>query len=165
MNLAKLVIDLNNMEWVGEKGSPESIFVTFKLMMGESVMIAVFLVVMPMTAVTKYVNGVHSNTVHIDKSSGFHILELHGMTAGITSSIFIGGMMLLFAAYFAYKIGLGKILGCYCRCPADREGQGVSASGVMRPQMQMTQSLPMIAHDCPAATTTATGNPARHGTI
>ena len=46
--------------------------------------------VLPRTSVVEYTNDVHGNTVQVDRSSGFHILELHGMTASVTSSLFIG---------------------------------------------------------------------------
>ena len=62
----------------------------------------------------RYTNDVHSNTVEIDKSSGFHILELHGYTAGVTSSIFATGLLLICATYVAFKMGIGRIFKCCC---------------------------------------------------
>ena len=50
---------------------------------------------LPRTSEAKYTNNVYGNTVQVDKSYGFHILELHGFTAGVTSSLFIGAMSLL----------------------------------------------------------------------
>ena len=42
----------------------------------------------------KYVNDIHGNTIQVDKSTGFHVLELHEMTAGVTSILFIGALMI-----------------------------------------------------------------------
>ena len=134
-------------------------------MMRESGMIAAFIMVMPMTSVTKYVNDVHGNTVQIYKSSEFHILELSGMTPGIMSSIFIGGIMLFCVAYFAYEIGLGKILGCCCRCPEDKDGQRVSAGGMITPQIKMTQSLPMITQQQPQQQVATLQGVVQYGTL
>ena len=62
----------------------------------------------------RYTNDVNGNTVQIDKSSGFHIMELHAYTAGVTSSIFVSGLLLICGTYVAFKIGLGRISKCCC---------------------------------------------------
>ena len=61
---------------------------------------------------SKYMNNIHGNTIQVDKSTGIHVLELLGMTAGVTSSLLVGAMMLLCSAYFCYKIGMAKMLKC-----------------------------------------------------
>ena len=62
----------------------------------------------------KYLNDIHGSTVIQDKSSGFHIFELHGFSVGITSSIFIGIALLICATYLGLKLGLGRLLRCCC---------------------------------------------------
>ena len=106
--------------------------------------VVMILWVLPRVSVTKYVNDIHGDTIQVDKSSRFHVLELHGMTAGVTSSLFVGAMMLMCCAYYSYKIGIAKIFGCCCNCPSNLEGQGVSPGGILRPQMMTTQSLSMV---------------------
>ena len=98
---------------------------------------------MPRVSVTKYVNDIHGNTIQVDKSSGFHVLELLGMTAGVTSILFIGAMMLMCCAYYSYQIGIAKIFGCCCNCPP-LGGQGITPGGILRPQMMTAQSLPVV---------------------
>ena len=62
----------------------------------------------------RYINDIHGNTVVQDKSSGFHVFELHGFSVGITSSIFMGIALLICATYLALKLGLGRLLQCCC---------------------------------------------------
>ena len=62
----------------------------------------------------RYLNDIHGNTVIQDKSSGFHIFELHGFSVGITSSVFIGIALLICATYLGLKLGLGRLLRCCC---------------------------------------------------
>ena len=52
----------------------------------------------------KYVNDIHGNSIQVDKSSGFHIFELHGYTAGVTSSLFISAFLMICGAYVAFKL-------------------------------------------------------------
>ena len=58
----------------------------------------------------RYVNDIHGNTVVQDKSTGFHVFELHGFSVGVTSSIFMGVALLICATYLALKLGLGRLL-------------------------------------------------------
>ena len=46
------------------------------------------------------------------------------MTAGVTSSLFVGALAILCAAYFCYKVGLTKVLRCCCSCLHQGGGQG-----------------------------------------
>ena len=92
-------------------------------------MVVIMMWVLPRVSVTKYVNDIHGNTIQVDKSSGFNVLELHGMNAGVTSSMFVGAMMLLCSAYFCYKIGIAKIFGCCCAC-LHQEGRGMTQKGL-----------------------------------
>ena len=63
---------------------------------------------------SRYINDVQGNSIQIDKSSGFHVLELHGYTAGVTRSIFVSGFLLICGAYVAFKLGCLKMLKCCC---------------------------------------------------
>ena len=56
----------------------------------------------------RYINNIHGNTVVQDKSSGFHVFELHGFSVEITSSIFIGIALLICATYLALNSGLRR---------------------------------------------------------
>ena len=72
----------------------------------------------------RYLNDIHGNTVIQDKSSGFHVFELHGFSVGITSSIFIGIALLICATYLALKLGLGRLFQCCCMgCRGDQPTQ------------------------------------------
>ena len=90
--------------------------------------------------IIKYINDIHGNTIQVDKSTGFHVLELHGMTAGVTSSLLIGAMMLLCSAYFCYKVGLTKMLRCCCDCL----NQGGAHVGTERLQVLAVQNFPVM---------------------
>ena len=89
-------------------------------MEGISIVIRVVSVVMAMSwlvlegSEARYLNDIHGNTVIQDKSSGFHIFELHGFSVGITSSIFIGIALLICATYLGLKLGLGRLFQCCC---------------------------------------------------
>ena len=96
-------------------------------------MVLIIVLVIKMVEGTKYRNDVHGNTVQVDKSSGFHILELHGFSVGVTSSIFISAFLLICAAYVAVKLGINKMFRCCCN-NSDR----MVESG-MAQQMQMMQ--------------------------
>ena len=63
---------------------------------------------------SRYVNDIHGNSIQIDKSSGFHVLELHGYTAGVTSSIFVSTFLLIYGAYVAFKLRCLKMFRCCC---------------------------------------------------
>ena len=82
----------------------------------------------------KYHNDVHGNMVQVDKSTDFHVFELHGFSVGVTSSIFISAFLLLCATYVAMKLGLSKVFRCCFHCP-----EGMVESGLGSQQMQMIQ--------------------------
>ena len=81
--------------------------------------------------------------MQVDKSSGFHILKLHGFTSGVTSRIFVGGLLILCGAYLALKLSFGRLVRCCCHCPAGLEGQIEVSLGSGGPMMHMVQSPPM----------------------
>ena len=87
---------------------------------------------------SKYVNDIHGNTIQVDKSTGFHVLELHGMTAGVTSSLFVGALMISCGAYFCYKVGVTKVLQCCCSCLHQGGAQGMT-------ERHQLQNFPMMA--------------------
>ena len=73
---------------------------------------------------SKYINDIHGNTVVQDRSTGFHVFELHGFSVGITSSIIVGAALTICATYLTFTLGLGKLLGmCCCKCTQGHEGQ------------------------------------------
>ena len=98
-------------------------------------MVLIVMGVVDVVAGTRYQNDVHGNTVQVDKSSGFHILELHGFSVGVTSSIFISAFLLLCAAYVAVQLGISKMFCCCCN------SERMVESG-MEQQMQMMQQQP-----------------------
>ena len=67
------------------------------------IMLGVIVMQLVLPGMSKYINDIHGNTIQVDKSTGFHVLELHGMTAGVTSSLFVGVLAILCAAYFNNK--------------------------------------------------------------
>ena len=82
----------------------------------------------------RYINDIHGNTVIQDKSSGFHVFELHGFSIGITSSVFMGIALLICATYLALKLGLGRLFQCCCMgCRGDQptQAQASPAPSVM----------------------------------
>ena len=72
----------------------------------------------------KYHNDVRGNTVQVDKSTRFHVFELHEFSVGATSSVFIAAFLLLCATYVAMKLGLSKVLRCCCHCQERMEDGG-----------------------------------------
>ena len=88
--------------------------------------------------VAKYINHIHGNTVVQDRSSGFHVFELHGNSVDVTSSIFMGMVLLICTTYLAFKLGLGRVLQCCC-------GNCREAEPITQPQTtaQPTQAVPM----------------------
>ena len=90
--------------------------------------------------VAKYINDIHGNTVVEDRSSGFHVFELHGFSVGVTSSIFMGVALLICATYLAFKLGLGRFLMCCCgncnNC-SDTESGSQSQASVQPVQQQV----------------------------
>ena len=111
-------------------------------MEGSSMMTRAVLVVMGMLWLVlgggeaRYLNDIHGNTVIQDKSSGFHIFELHGFSVGITSSVFIGIALLICATYLGLKLGLGRLFQCCCMgCRGDQPTQAqASATPSIMPQ-------------------------------
>ena len=72
----------------------------------------------------RYINDIHGNTVIQDKSTGFHVFELHGFSVGVTSSIFMGIALLICATYLALNLGLGRLLNCCCiGCRGEQQTQ------------------------------------------
>ena len=83
----------------------------------------------------RYLNDIHGNTVIQDKSTGFHVFELHGFSVGVTSSIFMGIALLICATYLALKLGLGRLLRCCCSGCREVEQQ-------TQPQTQPQATVP-----------------------
>ena len=98
----------------------------------------IFVMQLVLPVMSKYVNDIHGNTIQVDKSTGFHVLELHGMTAGVTSSLFVGALAILCAAYFCYKVGITKVLQCCCSCLHQGGGHGVT-------EQHQLQNFPVMA--------------------
>ena len=96
---------------------------------------------------SRYINDVHGNSIQIDKSSGFHVLELHGYMAGVTSSIFVSGFLLICGAYVAFKLGCLKMLKCYCSRDNVMGNVGFASNGMggMFRNPQNPQAIQMIA--------------------
>ena len=97
-----------------------------------------FVMQLVLPGMSKYVNDIHGNTIQVDKSTGFHVLELHGMTAGVTSSLFVGALMILCGAYFCYKVGITKVLQCCCSCLHQGGAQGMT-------ERHQLQNFPVMA--------------------
>ena len=96
--------------------------------------------------VAKYINDIHGNTVVQDRSSGFHVFELHGYLVGVTSSIFMGVALLICATYLAFKLGLGRFLACCCgNCKMETE-TGTQPQTTAQPAQQAIpmQSMQMV---------------------
>ena len=93
----------------------------------------------------RYVNDIHGNTVIQDKSTGFHVFELHGFSVGVTSSIFMGIALLICATYLALKLGLGRLLKCCCSgCRV-----GEQQTQVQTPQAPVPQATAPIEASMP----------------
>ena len=111
----------------------------------------------------RYLNDIHGNTVIQDKSSGFHIFELHGFSVGITSSVFIGIALLICATYLGLKLGLGRLFQCCCAgCRGTQPTQSpASAAPSIMPQASApaietgmsTQVVRRSSADCPGTFT------------
>ena len=112
-------------------------FVTFIVII-EMVVMVLFVMQLVLPGMSKYVNDIQGNTIQEDKSTRFHVLELHGMTAGVTSSLFVGALMILCAAYFCYKVGITKVLQCCCSCLHQGGAQGVT-------ERHQLQNFPVMA--------------------
>ena len=71
----------------------------------------------------KYINDIHGNTVVQERSTGFHVFELHGFSVGVTSSIFVGAALTICAMYVAFRLGLGHLINMCCcsKCSQDRQ--------------------------------------------
>ena len=110
------------------------------LVIMEIIVMGLFVMQLVLPGMSRYVNDIHGNTIQVDKSTGFHVLELHGMTAGVTSSLFVGALMILCGAYFCYKVGVTKMLRCCCPCLHQGGIHGV----IERPQMLTTQNFPVV---------------------
>ena len=92
---------------------------------------------------SKYINDIHGNTVVQDHSTGFHVFELHGFSVGVTSSIFVGAALTICATYLAFRLGLGKLLLCCCKCTHCYEGQGQQAMANPQPVQQQVVQQPL----------------------
>ena len=113
----------------------------------------------------KYINDIHGNTVIQDRSTGFHVFELHGFSMGITSSIFVGAALTICATYLAFRLGLGRLLSmCCCKCAQGQDRQQ-SISNLQLPAVQQQtvpsapQAVQLVPQQIPVqqaqATTTA----------
>ena len=122
-------------------GREDFLFLVNILVIMLAVLMGIVIMGEVLPGMSKYVNDIHGNTIQVDKSTGFHVLELHGMTAGVTSSLFIGALMILCSAYFCYKVGVTKMLRCCCACLHQGGAQGLTE----RPQMLTTQNFPVMA--------------------
>ena len=93
----------------------------------------------------RYVNDIHGNTVIQDKSTGFHVFELHGFRVGVTSSIFMGIALLICATYLALKLGLGRLLRCCCsgcrEVEQQTQSQTLTQPQATAPAMQATMPI------------------------
>ena len=107
--------------------------------------------------VAKYINNIHGNTVVQDRSSGFHVFELHGYSVGVTSSIYMDVALLICATYLAFKLGLGRVLQCCCgNC---REAESITqAQTTAQPAQQAIpmQSMQMVRRESLSSETPGT---------
>ena len=98
----------------------------------------------------KYINDIHGNTVVQDKSTGFHVFELHGFSVGVTSSVFMGIALLICATYLGFKLGLGRVLACCCgscnNCTRDDNHGGGCAtqSNQLQTPVQVLPRQPVV---------------------
>ena len=100
-------------------------------------MVEIVVLELNMVLGAKYHNDVHGNTVQVDKSTGFHVFELHGFSVGGTSSVFLAAFLILCATYIVMKLGLSKVLCCCCHCYGSQER--IVESGLVLQHMQMMQ--------------------------
>ena len=91
----------------------------------------------------KYHNDVRGNTVQVDKSTRFHVFELHEFSVGATSSVFIAAFLLLCATYVAMKLGLSKVLRCCCHFQERIVESGLGPQHMQMMQQQQPQSIQM----------------------
>ena len=91
----------------------------------------------------KYVNDIHGNTVVQDKLTGFHAIELHGFSVGVTSSVFMEIVLLICATYLGFKLGLGRVLACCCNCNSCTEDTSQGVVGAAQPN-QMQQPVHVV---------------------
>ena len=98
----------------------------------------------------KYINDIHGNTVVQDRSTGFHVFELHGFSVGITSSIFVGAALTICATYLAFRLGLGRLLSMCCcsKCAQDRQ-QSIPNLSLPVVQQQPVPSAPQAVQLIP----------------
>ena len=126
--------------------------------------IVVLVIINVLGVSSKYINDIHGNTVVQDCSTGFHVFELHGFSVGVTSSIFVGAALTICATYLAFKLGLGKLLLCYCHCQNCHEEQGQQAMAqhvtqqtsqpvqqqvVQQPVQAVPQTMQMVQQQVP----------------
>ena len=97
----------------------------------------------------RYVNDIHGNTVVQDKSTGFHVFELHGFSVSITSSVFMGIALLICATYLGFKLGLGRVLACCCNCNSCTEDTSPAVMGAVQPHQQAQQPVQVIPRQQP----------------
>ena len=92
----------------------------------------------------KYVNDIHGNTVVQDKSTWFHVFELHGFLVGVTLSVFMGIGLLICATYLGFKLGLGRVLACCCNCNSCTQDNSQGGGCATQPKQMQTpiQVLP-----------------------
>ena len=96
----------------------------------------------------KYVNDIHGNTVVQDKSTGFHVFELHGFSVGVTWSVFMGIALLICATYLGFKLGLGRVVACCCNCNSCTEDTSQGGVGAAQPH-ETQQPVQMVPRQQP----------------
>ena len=94
----------------------------------------------------RYINDIHGNTVVQDKSTGFHVLELHGYSMGVTSSIFVGAALTICATYVAFRLGLGRVINMCCcsKCSQDRQQTSELTVPTVPSAPQAVQLIPAV---------------------
>ena len=94
----------------------------------------------------RYINDIHGNTVVQEKSTGFHVLELHGFTVGVTSSIFVGAALTICATYVAFRLGLGRVFNACCcsRCSEERQQTSELTVPTVPSAPQAVQLIPAV---------------------
>ena len=110
----------------------------------------------------KYINDIHGNTVVQDRSTGFHVFELHGFSVGITSSIFVGAALTICTTYLAFRLGLGRLLCmCCCKCAQGQERQQAKSNLPLPAVQQQTvpsapQAVQLVPQQIPVQQPQAT---------
>ena len=111
---------------------------------------------------SKYIDDIHGNTVVQDRSTGFHVFELHGFSVGIKSSIFVGAALTICATYLAFRLGLGRLLGmCFCKCAQGQERQQAMSNLPLPAVQQQTvpsalQAVQLVPQQIPVQQAQAT---------